>query len=378
MSRDASEFEDLFENAPCGYVVLSAHGRIDRANKTLCDWLGRPVSQLLGKQPHELLNIAGQIFYETHIAPLLRMQGFFHEVALDLISASGEKIPVIANAVEHRDPDGKARYTRIAFLKAADRRRYESELLRARDLALHDLQAERQVAEFREQFVAVLGHDLRNPLASIGAGTRILMREPRSEAESRVLAMMQAAVFRMAGLIDNVMDFARARLGGDIVLRRNAEQPLQPMLHQVVDELRAANPDRTIEEHYDLTRSVNCDRARMGQMLSNMVGNALLHGASDRPVRVEAATTSEMFELAVANEGEPIPAVAMAKLFQPFVRGEARASKQGLGLGLYIASEIARAHNGTLSVVSSEKETRFTFRMPLPCSDEMPHRLAAS
>ena len=266
-----------------------------------------------------------------------------------------------------------ARYTRIAFLKAADRRHYESELLKARDLARHDLQAERQVAELREQFVAVLGHDLRNPLASMSAGTRILMREPRSDAESRVLVMMQAAVFRMAGLIDNVMDFARARLGGGIVLQRNAEQPLQPVLRQVVDELRAASPDRTIEEHYVLTRSVNCDRARMGQMLSNLVANALLHGAPDRPVRVQAATTNDSFELAVANEGEPIPALAMAKLFQPFVRGELRASKQGLGLGLYIASEIARAHNGTLSVNSSEKETRFTFSMPLPGNDEVPY-----
>jgi phosphoserine phosphatase RsbU/P len=378
MSRDTSELEDLFENAPCGYVVLNAHGRIDRANKTLCDWLGLPAAQLLGKQPHELLSIAGRIFYETHIAPLLRMQGFFHEVALDLISASGEKIPVIANAVEHRNPDGKPRYTRIAFLKAADRRHYESELLKARDLALHDLRAERQVAELREQFVAVLGHDLRNPLASMGAGTRILMREPRNDTESRVLVMMQAAVFRMAGLIDNVMDFARARLGGGIVLQRDAEQPLQPVLRQVVDELRAASPDRTIEEHYALTRSVNCDRARMGQMLSNLVGNALLHGAPDRPVRVEAATTNESFELAVTNEGEPIPAVAMARLFQPFVRGEVRASKQGLGLGLYIASEIARAHDGTLRVDSSDKETRFTFSMPLPCDGETQDGLATS
>ena len=79
-----------------------------RANRTLCQWLGRSSGDLERKRPHELLNIAGRIYYETHIAPLLRMQGFFHEVALDLVSGSGETVPVIANAVEHRDAEGRA------------------------------------------------------------------------------------------------------------------------------------------------------------------------------------------------------------------------------------------------------------------------------
>jgi sigma-B regulation protein RsbU (phosphoserine phosphatase) len=293
------------------------------------------------------------------------MQGFFHEVALDLWTAGGDTIPVIANAEEHRDASGEAKFTRIAFLKAIDRRRYEHELLRARDTAENALRTERHLAEVREQFIAVLGHDLRNPLASLSAGTRILLREKRSDADTRVLTMMQATVFRMSGLIDNVLDFARGRLGSGIVANRDAPLPLEPTLSQVVDELRAANPDRIIEEVYGLEEPISCDRTRIGQMVSNLLGNALTHGASDQPVRIEAKTITGFLEISVSNAGEPIPASSMRNLFKPFFRGDVRPSKQGLGLGLYIASEIAKSHRGSLGVGSSPVETRFTFRMPL-------------
>jgi phosphoserine phosphatase RsbU/P len=258
------------------------------------------------------------------------------------------------------------------LLRATDRRRHEQGLLAARDqsrsseaAARATLKDERETSELREQFIAVLGHDLRNPLASISAGARILLRRPKDETETRVLQMMEATVTRMSGLIDNVLDFARGRLGGGITLSRDADKPLEPVLKQVVDELSAAMPERVIERDFRIAGPVNCDRSRIGQMVSNLLGNALTHGAPDKPVKVFAATGKGMFELRVANVGAPIPQAAMANLFQPFFRGQVRASLQGLGLGLHIASEIAKAHEGTLTVTSTAEETRFTFLMPL-------------
>src|SRR5712664_3198683 len=354
------DLEDLYENAPCGYLSLEPSGRIFKVNRTLSTWTGYAPDQLVGKRLHDLLNIAGRMFYETHIAPLLRMQGFFNEVALDLITDKGERLPVIANATERRDADGRPISTRITLLKATDRRRYERELLDARDqsrtseaAARASLQDERETSELREQFIAVLGHDLRNPLASISAGARILLREPKNETETRVLQMMQTTVMRMSGLIDNVLDFARGRLGGGITLSRDANRPLEPVLQQVVDEFRSAMPDRMIESDFKIADPVNCDRSRIGQMVSNLLGNALTHGAADKPVRISATTDNGLFELWVANAGDPIPEAAMDQLFQPFFRGQVRASLKGLGLGLYIASEIAKAHEGTLTVKSS-------------------------
>jgi sigma-B regulation protein RsbU (phosphoserine phosphatase) len=359
------DFEDMFENAPCGYMVLLADGRVARVNRTMLVWTGHAADQMVGKRFSDFLNVAGRIFYETHIAPLLRMQGSFNEFAIDVVGENGKPIQMIANALECRDADGKPVFTRLAMIKATDRRRYESQLLRARDDAALSLADERATSELREQFIAVLGHDLRNPLASISAGARILGRDAKTDREHQVVAMLQSTVVRMAGLINNVLDFARGRLGGGITLDRHAGAQLEPVLHQVVDELRLASPGREITEEYAIDLPVNCDRSRIGQLVSNLVGNAVTHGAAHQPILVRASTEGGVFKLIVCNAGEPIPEDAMPKLFEPFFRGDVRASRQGLGLGLHIASQIAKAHEGTLTVSSTAEETCFTFMMPL-------------
>jgi len=363
----SDDFEELFENAPCGYLTLAADGRIARANRTLCIWTGYSRDEFAGERVHQFLNMAGRIYYETHIAPLLRMQGFFNEFALDFMTKSGERLPVIANAAEQRTEDGTLLSTRLVVIRAADRRRYERELVDARATATESLRSERETAKLREQFIAVLGHDLRNPLAAISAGARILQRSGalRDHKELRVLDMINMTVKRMSDLIDNVLDFARGRLGGGIVVVRNANRPLEPVLAQVVDELRTASPGRVIETEIAITEAVDCDPVRIGQLVSNLIGNALTHGAPEMPVRVGATTKAGMFELWVANAGDPIPGPAIDKLFEPFFRGEVRASRQGLGLGLHIASQIAQAHGGKIAVTSTPKETRFVFTMPV-------------
>jgi len=366
------DFQDMIENAPCGYVSLLPNGRIGYVNQTFLGWSGHSADQMVGKRLSDFLTMAGRIYYETHIAPLLRMQAAFEEIAIDAVKADGQPLQLIGNAAERRGLDGKPLSIRLALIRATDRRRYENELLGARELAkaaekaAHDkLQREQEASELREQFIAVLGHDLRNPLASISAGARILDRSVQSEKEHQIIAMLQTTVTRMAGLIDNVLDLARGRLGGGIGLDRNSNQPLEPVLMGVVDELRLASPGRVIQTELAIDRPVNCDQSRLAQLLSNLVGNALTHGTSSKPVIVHAETRGATFALWVSNSGQPIPAAAMDKLFEPFFRGNAHASRQGLGLGLYIASQIAKAHSGELTVCSTTEETRFTFEMPL-------------
>lgn len=227
------------------------------------------------------------------------------------------------------------------------------------------LLSERQGSELREQFIAVLGHDLRNPLASINAGASMLLKTPLNDKAKAIVGLLNASVGRMSGLIDNVLDLARGRLGGGIPIDRDADGRLEPVLAQVVAELQSSSPDRVIQSDFALDRPVSCDRPRIAQLLSNLLGNALTYGAKDQPIRVRAATTGGLFTLTVANAGEVIPPDALERLFQPFSRGDGRANRQGLGLGLYIASEVARAHGGELAVASSAVETKFTFTMPL-------------
>ncbi|WP_158746741.1 GAF domain-containing sensor histidine kinase [Acidisphaera sp. L21] len=230
------------------------------------------------------------------------------------------------------------------------------------------LATEVETSNLREQFIAVLGHDLRNPLASIGSGASILLREPQTEKSTRVVQLMQNSIKRMAGLIDNVMDFARGRLGGGITLAVDADASLGPALEHVVSELRASWPDRQIEAAFDLQTAVSCDPARIAQLFSNLLANALAHGVPELPITVAASAGSGVFRLSVANRGAPVPAETLKRLFQPFFRGDVRLNQQGLGLGLFIVSEIARAHGGTIDVTSTAERTQFTFQMPLQAS----------
>jgi phosphoserine phosphatase RsbU/P len=141
--------------------------------------------------------------------------------------------------------------------------------------------------------------------------------------------------------------------------------PLQPVIAQVVDELRAIAPDRTIISDIAIVASVDCDPGQLGQLVSNLLGNAITHGSANSPVRLEAQTTESLLRISVSNGGEPISDMTRANLFQPFFRGNVSGDQQGLGLGLFIADQIARAHGGDLSVRSSPEETRFDFVMPL-------------
>jgi phosphoserine phosphatase RsbU/P len=378
------DFEEFFENSLTGFLYVSPEGDIVRANTVFSKWLGESPKALRGRHFSEFLTIAGRIYYDTHLNPLLKMQGFFDEIALELTPTAGGRSPVIVNALESRDETGRPLFVKLTVFKATERRQYESELLAARN-ELRDLNAtleqriadevkerlslegrlaeEHETAVLREQFIAVLGHDLRNPLAAIDAGMKALNRTPLNEKAKTVTALVQESVTRMAGLIDDVMDFARARMGGGIDLHRQAVN-LDPIIAHVVDELRTAWPGRTINLEFCLPHSIQCDPGRIGQLLSNLVGNALTHGADDEPITVGAFLENELFELYVSNLGEPIPAEAQQRLFQPFARGDFRPNQRGLGLGLYIASEIARAHEGILAVKSTSEETRFTLRMP--------------
>ncbi|WP_413989991.1 ATP-binding protein [Labrys okinawensis] len=227
------------------------------------------------------------------------------------------------------------------------------------------LASEIENSEIREQFIAVLGHDLRNPLASVDAGLKLIDRTDDVPRIRSLTGMMKTSVNRMSGLIDDVLDLARGRLGSGISLERHVTDNLETMLEQVVGELRQSQPDREIISELAIEGPIECDSARIGQMLSNLVANALTHGAKDQPIMVKATRTPAVFELSVANSGEPIPVAVLKELFKPFVRASAKPNQQGLGLGLYICSEIARAHGGTLDAASTQEETRFTFRMPL-------------
>lgn len=223
---------------------------------------------------------------------------------------------------------------------------------------------ERMAAELRDQFIAVLGHDLRNPLASIEAGAATLRRTVLDERGQQIVEQIQASSQRMGRLINDVLDFARGRLGGGLPLNTRPAVQLGPTLEHVIGELRSAHGGRAIRTELALARPVACDPERVGQLLSNLLANALTHGDPSGEVEVRAVSDEDGLLLSVFNQGAPIPAAAQADLFKPFSRVGPGKVRTGLGLGLYIASQIATGHGGTLEMTSNDAATRFTFRLP--------------
>jgi signal transduction histidine kinase len=234
------------------------------------------------------------------------------------------------------------------------------ERLSVSETALSD---ERQDADLREQFIAVLGHDLRNPLAAVRTGVKLLEAKGLGQDAAAVTRVIDRSAARMSALIDDILDFARARLGPGLLMDPRVVSDLEVVLRDVVNEARTVHPERTIQADIAVPEPLLCDRGRIGQLLANLLVNALTHGDDDGPVEVKAAVKDGQFVLEVTNPGEPLTAATRARLFQPFARSD-QSRQDGLGLGLYIASETAKAHQGKLEVHSAGRQTRFSFSMP--------------
>lgn len=226
-----------------------------------------------------------------------------------------------------------------------------------------DLQQERETAELREQFIAVLGHDLRNPLFAINIGAERLLRKHPDPATETVVRHMLASGRRASQLVEDVLDFARGRMGSGIPLNIGECLGLADTLRHVVAELQNVHPQRRIEANIGNLSGVRGDQERLAQLLSNLVANAIAHGSPEGTVEVSAQVNAGTFELKVKNRGL-ISDVAMPRLFQPYARPAGALPQAGLGLGLYIVKQIADAHGGRLEVSSHEQDgTVFSFSL---------------
>jgi signal transduction histidine kinase len=227
-------------------------------------------------------------------------------------------------------------------------------------------EARRRSAQFQERFMAILGHDLRSPLSSMSMGLSLLRRHPPSE-QRVTLDRMASTAARMSRMIDQLLDLTRSRLGAGIPVIP-VPTDLGKVVTDVANEARAAHPERTLL--VDMTGDLEgeWDPDRLAQVASNLVGNAMVHGAPEIPVRVTVRSEPGAVEVAVHNGGPAIPEVLRGVLFDPFRRGheDGETSRtSGLGLGLYITREIVVGHGGTVDVVSTDAEGS-TFRVVLP------------
>lgn len=220
-----------------------------------------------------------------------------------------------------------------------------------------------QALQLNELFVGILGHDLRNPLAAMMAGVDLLSMMLTDEKQVRALERMRASGQRMETMINDMLDLTRARFTPGLGLARSREPlELRDVLAQTIEELRASHKrDVRLEGAGECPTSG--DRERLLQLFSNLIANALVHGKPETAVTVRITRCTPNAVIEVHNLGV-IPVELQANLFEPFRRAR-KTNGKGLGLGLYIARQIAQAHGGDISVRSEESiGTVFTVRLP--------------
>jgi PAS domain S-box-containing protein len=339
---------------------------------------GYTVSEIVGKHfstfypPEDIA--AGKCEHELDVA---RREGRFEEEGWR-IRKDKSRLWANVTITALRDPSGAL----VGFAKVTrdltERVRHEEAL---RNLAVEKatLAEKARIQEFQERFIAVLGHDLRNPLSAIGMGASLLRQrvgEMKDETAVRIVDRMKASSQRMSRMIEQILDLTRSRLAGGLEVRP-ASMDLSKTIAAIAEELRTAHPARAIEIRCPSPLVGAWDPDRLEQVFSNLLGNAVHYGLPERPVQVEVRDDGREVVVSVHNDGPPISDALRAELFSPFRRGERdsrTAETAGLGLGLYISREVVVAHGGSIEVRSSSTEgTTFRVTLPHPLGILPPH-----
>jgi len=351
--------EGLFAVAPFGLQIYDAKGRSMAVNQAFLDLFG-------SAPPPEYNVLADDIAEREGVLPLIRDAFAGKTVRLPVTwydprelrtvhVEQGNRVAIDTTFFPIRDREGHVTHVAVLFKDVTKEEQAREETERERDLLA-------RTARFREQFIGVLGHDLRSPLTAIIASAGVVLRhEKLPPAVSTAATRIAGAGDRMRRMIGDLLDFTQARLGGGIAVERR-EVDLAPLVGQIVDEVALGHPGRNVLVKISGDLSGSFDADRIAQLVGNLVENALSHGASQAPVVVEAHG-GETVRIAVANQGPPLSADDQQRVFFPFERGT-QASRRGLGLGLFIVDQIARAHGGSVEVRSEGSETRFIAVLP--------------
>lgn len=238
------------------------------------------------------------------------------------------------------------------------------ELHRRKQALAHELRARTEALRINEMFMAVLSHDLRTPLQSIVAAATVLKRQPPPDKAALMADRVLGASQRMGHMIEDLLDVTRIRQAGGLALQLGPAH-MQTVVQRTLDEAATSHPERGIESILEGDLAGTWDTERLCQVVTNLVGNALHHGSADQPVRICAdGNLPETVSITVSNGGT-IPPELMPHLFDAFRGGEREPGRhQGLGLGLFIAHQIVRAHRGAIEAKSQDNVT--TFRVTLP------------
>jgi PAS domain S-box-containing protein len=360
--------QDLYEQAPCGYLSTLPDGTIVKVNQTFLDWIGAPREAIDGRKFQTMLTVGGRIYYETHYAPLLRMQGFANEIAVEIVRDDGRTLPVLLNSRQRSDADGTPLFNRITVFDATDRRRYERELLLARRKA-------EQVAKDKADLLAMLSHDIRNPLNAVMGVVQLLDRSELTDNQRRHVQLLKSSSRHMLELLNHVLELSRIESSSFAL----TEIPLSfaAIAGDVAEVFEAAARQKGVTLTVTVADTVPAlvlgDPVAMRQVLSNLVGNAIKftdRGSVDVRISTkERGTDAVTLFVEVVDTGIGIDAAMVERIFQDFTQASYETAMRfgGTGLGLAITRRLLALYGSRVHVESRLGEgSTFSFLLRLP------------
>jgi PAS domain S-box-containing protein len=359
---------ELYEHAPAGYATTVADGTIVRMNETFARWTGYVKDELIGvRRVQDLLTTPGRVYFETHLAPLLSMQGAVNEIALDVRRADGEVLPVLMNAVlRGASADAPGGY-RMMFFNATERRRYERELLAARRRA-------EDAARVKSDLLAMLGHDIRTPLSAIMNVVRLLEATQPAAQQRALIDILARSSRNLLELINAILEYSQLE-AGRLPLE---EKPFS--LRGMLDQLAANFTTRAAERGVgfevlvapDVPDALVGDSTKIAQVLMNLAGNALKftgHGSVGLSVECRQRDGKHAkLEFAVSDTGIGIEHDRLPHIFEEFTQADAEIGLKygGTGLGLAISRKLLALFGAEMSVASTPGVgSTFSFTLPV-------------
>jgi PAS domain S-box-containing protein len=360
----------LYEGAACGLLLTSPDGTIRRANATFCSWVGFASEELVDiRRMQDMLTVGGRIFHHTHLAPLLQMQGSVSEVKLDIVHRDGQTIPVLVNVI--RRGHGGVHYDEVAVTVATDRQKYEHELMLARRAA--ECANERLAKDDRrkDEFLAILAHELRGPLAPMSNVLGMLrtkdIADPQVRWAHEVLDRQLAHITR---LVDDLLDVARIT-EGKVRLQRapvSFNEPIQRALEAAMPLITAANQELTVVLE-EAPLWLNADLVRVTQVVLNLLVNASKFTSPGGSIQISTQREGSLAVCAIRDSGIGIDKQHLATVFEMFSQAEPAVERTtgGLGIGLALVKGLVELHGGTVTAASPGlgAGSRFEIRLPL-------------